>query len=213
MFTTEFNVLLGVRPGRSTLGPAQALTDVHDIHAVSSLTFRTALDGEMSMYALRSESLLRGPSFRGLFLTQLLGAFNDNLFKIVVSLLALDTAAVGHSGGYLSVAGAVFMTPYLMFSGYAGYAADVFDKRRVLILVKAFEIVIMALAFAALASGRIALLLSVLFLLGAQATFFSPAKYGIVPEMLPEALWPRANGFLEFGRYAAVILGTALCGL
>ncbi|HKF73231.1 MAG TPA: MFS transporter [Stellaceae bacterium] len=165
------------------------------------------------MQAPPPNSLLRDRGFRALLLAQLLGAFNDNVFKIVVSLLAIDAAAVGHTGGYLSLTGAVFLAPYLMFSGYAGHVADAFDKRRVLIAVKACEIAIMALALVALIGGRIELLLPVLFLLGAQATFFSPAKYGIVPEILPEAAWPRANGLLEMSRYAAVILGTALGGM
>jgi acyl-[acyl-carrier-protein]-phospholipid O-acyltransferase/long-chain-fatty-acid--[acyl-carrier-protein] ligase len=160
-----------------------------------------------------SIGLLQQRGFRALFLAQLLGAFNDNVFKILVSLLTIETAAVGHTGGYLSLAGAVFMAPYLLLSGYAGYAADFFEKRRVLIAVKAFEIAIMALALAALIRENVNSLLTVLFLLGAQATFFSPAKYGIVPELLPEPAWPRANGLLELGRYAATIVGTAAGGV
>ncbi len=157
--------------------------------------------------------LLRHRGFRALFSAQLLGAFNDNVFKMLVSLLAVDTAATGHTGAYLSLVGAAFMAPYLLFSGYAGHVADIFDKRRVLVVAKAGEIAIMILAFAALIWGRIGALLAVLFLLATQATFFSPAKYGILPEMLPESALPRANGLLESSRYAAVILGTVLGGL
>ncbi|HYC13792.1 MAG TPA: MFS transporter, partial [Stellaceae bacterium] len=94
--------------------------------------------------------LLRLTGFRALFLAQLLGAFNDNVLKVLVSLLAIETAALGHSAGYLSLVSAVFMAPYLLFSGYAGYVADICNKRRVLIAVKAGEVAIMVLAFAAL---------------------------------------------------------------
>ena len=160
-----------------------------------------------------SVDLLRLRGFRALFLAQLLGAFNDNVLKVLASLLAIETAALGHSGGYLSLVSVVFMAPYLLFSGYAGYVADIFNKRRVLIVVKAGEIAIMVLAFTALMRGRIDLLLAAMFLLGTQATFFSPAKYGIVPEMLPESALPSANGLLELSRYVAVILGTALGGV
>jgi acyl-[acyl-carrier-protein]-phospholipid O-acyltransferase / long-chain-fatty-acid--[acyl-carrier-protein] ligase len=160
-----------------------------------------------------SRSLLRHRGFRALCSAQLLGAFNDNLFKMVVSLFAVDTASHGHTGGYLSLVGAVFLAPYLLFSGYAGRVADVFEKRRVLVVGKAGEIGIMLLALVALVVGRIELLLAVLFLLAAQATFFSPAKYGVLPEMLPAAALPRANGLLEMSRYVAVILGTALGGV
>src|SRR5215471_13141328 len=121
-----------------------------------------------------SNGVFRLSGFRALFLAQLLGAFNDNLLKVLVSLIAIERAALGHSGGYLSLVSAVFMLPYLLFSGYAGYVADVFNKRRVLVAVKAGELAVMALAFAALILGRIDWLLAVMFLLGTQATFFSP---------------------------------------
>ena len=165
------------------------------------------------MSAPSPTALLRLSGFRALFLAQLLGAFNDNVLKVLVSLLAIETAALGHSGGYLSLVSVVFMAPYLLFSGYAGYVADIFNKRRVLIAVKAGEVAIMALAFCALIWARIDLLLAVMFLLGTQATFFSPAKFGIVPEMLPEGSLPIANGWLELSRYGAVILGTASGGV
>jgi acyl-[acyl-carrier-protein]-phospholipid O-acyltransferase/long-chain-fatty-acid--[acyl-carrier-protein] ligase len=160
-----------------------------------------------------SRSLLRHRGFRALCFAQLLGAFNDNVFKMVVSLLAVDTASGGHAGGYLSLVGAIFMAPYLLFSGYAGYFADIYDKRRVLIVAKAGEIAVMSLALAALMLGRVEALLAALFLLAAQATFFSPAKYGILPELLPESALPRANALLELSRYVAVIIGTVLGGL
>src|SRR5713226_4406050 len=141
----------------------------------------------MTIPMLSFADLLRHRGFRALLSAQLLGAFNDNVFKMVVSLLAVDTASGGHAGGYLSLVGAIFMAPYLLFSGYAGYFADIYDKRRVLIVAKAGEIAIMALALVALIIGRMEALLAALFLLAAQATFFSPAKYGILPELLPES--------------------------
>lgn len=162
----------------------------------------------------KRRGLLRRPGFPALLCTQFLGAFNDNLYKMIVSLLAV-TAALTAGGGsqYLSLAGAVFILPYLLFSGYAGYVADVFDKRSVLIVTKAAEIGVMGLALLALLSGRIELSLAMLFLMALQSVFFSPAKYGILPEILPEAELSRANGHLEMSRYAAIILGTAIGGV
>src|SRR5260370_42357063 len=67
----------------------------------------------------------------------------------------------------------------------------------------------MLLGIAALMSGSIGLLLLVLFLLAAQANFFSPAKYGILPEMVPEANLSRANGLLELTTFVAIVIGTS----
>ncbi|MFI5177789.1 MAG: acyl-[ACP]--phospholipid O-acyltransferase [Vicinamibacterales bacterium] len=143
--------------------------------------------------------------------TQFLGAFNDNVFKIVVILLAA-TSPGRDATRDVSLAGAMFIAPFLLFSGYAGDFADRFNKRRVLVAMKIFEVVAMALAIPALASGRFGLHLAVLFLMGTQATFFSPAKYGIVPEIVGNDDLSRANGLLEMSTFLAIVLGTAVGG-
>src|SRR5262245_10588784 len=142
--------------------------------------------------------------------TQFLGAFNDNLFKIVVSLLAVRLAASSADASFqLSLVGAIFILPFVLFSGYAGQLADVYSKRTVLIVTKSLEIVATALGLLAFTIGRLELTYVVLFLFAVQATFFSPAKYGILPEVLPDSELSRANGVLEMTTFAAIVLGTA----
>ncbi len=156
---------------------------------------------------------LRSRGFRALLCAQWLGAFNDNLLKMAVSLLAISAGlSAGSASGYLSITGAVLILPYLLFSGYAGYLADVLDKRSVLILAKAFEVLVALLALVALASARLDLLFAALFLMGAQSTFFSPARYGMLPEVFHGADLQRANGRMELIWILAVILGTAAGG-
>src|SRR5215475_3010351 len=79
--------------------------------------------------------------FQPFLWTQFLGAFNDNLFKIVVSLLAVHMVAAQHAGRELSIVSAVFILPFVLFSGYAGELADIHSKRTVLIVSKSLEIV------------------------------------------------------------------------
>jgi acyl-[acyl-carrier-protein]-phospholipid O-acyltransferase/long-chain-fatty-acid--[acyl-carrier-protein] ligase len=158
-------------------------------------------------------SLLRDQSFLGLTGAQFLGHFNDNLFKMVVSLVAVE-ADPAHAGFYLSLASALIVLPYLLLSGYAGHMADVCSKRAAMLLCKGAEIIIMGAGLLILAGfGTIEGLLAVLFLMAAHETFFSPAKYGCVPEIVAEGDITRANGVLEASRYAAVILGTVTGGL
>src|SRR5580704_2197924 len=154
--------------------------------------------------------LLGNSRFQAFLWTQFLAAFNDNVYKMIVSVFALESVA-GHdqSSRYLALAGVVFVVPFLLFAGTAGQLADRFSKTRVLQATKAFEIVIMVLGIFALLSGRIDGLLVVLFLLATQANFFSPAKYGILPEMLPESQLSRANGLLELTTYIAIVLGSS----
>jgi len=150
----------------------------------------------------------------GLLVAQFLGAFNDNFYKMVVSLFAVNAAGnAGGGGSILSLIGAIFILPFLLFSGYAGYMADVYSKRSVLIATKVVEIVTMSVGLAALLSHQVSLMLAVLFLLALQATFFSPAKYGILPELLPDQDLSRGNGLLEMSSFLAIILGTSLGGV
>jgi len=141
--------------------------------------------------------------------TQFQNAFNDNLYKIAVSLLAVIVAGgSGHAATYLSIAGFIFVAPYLLFSGYAGQLADRYEKRSVIIATKVFEIAAMTLATFALWTRNIEWMLGVLFFSATQAAVFSPAKYGIVPELVEERQIARANGLLEMSTFVAVILGT-----
>src|SRR5579875_3860977 len=114
--------------------------------------------------------LLASGGFEAFLWTQFLGAFNDNVYKMTVSMLAVAIAANTQLGArYLSIAGAVFVLPYLLFAGYAGQLADRFSKTRVLQLTKALEILTMVLGLSALIMHRIDLLLAILFLLATQA--------------------------------------------
>lgn len=157
------------------------------------------------------KDLLKNLGFQSFLWTQFLGAFNDNLFKIVISMFAVNLAAnTDHGGMYISLVSAVFILPYLLFSGYSGFVADAYNKRSVLIVTKSFEIVAVGCGLVALYTARIELLLLTLFLMALHSTFFSPAKYGIVPEMLPDRDLSRANGLLEMTTFIAIILGTSV---
>jgi len=157
---------------------------------------------------------LKYAGFQPFLWAQFLGAFNDNLYKMVVSLLAVSEVNRSPGAGrHLALVGAVYILPYFLFSGYAGHVADVSSKRNVLVATKALEIVATVLALLAFLSERIEVMLVVLFLLAFNSTFFSPAKYGILPEMLPDKDLSRANGLVEMSTFLAIILGTSIGGL
>src|SRR6476661_2202812 len=166
---------------------------------------RSVTEGGSGSYA----TTLKFPGLQPFLWTQFLGAFNDNFLKIIVSLVAME--AIGPIDGPSYVAG-VFVLPFLLFSGYAGALADRLSKRSVLVSVKVFEIVVMLVAGAGIWTHRMDVLLVAMFLMGTHSTFFSPAKYGIVPELLPDDELSRANGLLEMTTFAAIVLGTTVGG-
>jgi acyl-[acyl-carrier-protein]-phospholipid O-acyltransferase/long-chain-fatty-acid--[acyl-carrier-protein] ligase len=160
--------------------------------------------------------LLKQHSFVLYLLVQFFTAFNDNAFKIVVILLALQAPGQGH-GGYVDVyyilAQLVFILPFVLFSGYAGYLADRFPKNQVLMGTKVIEVLIMLLGLYWMDHFNKEMLIVVLFLLSAHSVFFSTAKYGILPEMFQEQDISRVNGMLELLTFLAIILGTAVGGI
>jgi acyl-[acyl-carrier-protein]-phospholipid O-acyltransferase/long-chain-fatty-acid--[acyl-carrier-protein] ligase len=174
---------------------------------------QTAINGETSAPITKGtgyRALLAEWPFQAFLWTQFLGALNDNIYKMIVSVMAIRLAGGANSGRYLAIAGAVFVIPFLIFAGYAGQLADRFSKTRVLQITKSLEVVTMLMGILALVSGRLDLLLVVLFLLATQANFFSPAKYGILPEMMTEGNLSRANGLLELTTFIAIVAGSSL---
>lgn len=152
-------------------------------------------------------------NFKALTVTQFLGALNDNIYKLAVSLLALKLL-VSENGGafFLSLGGVLFVLPFVLFSPYAGYLADRFSKVKVIRTVKIFEMIIMSVALIGFAGKNMPLLFAALFLLGTHSAFFSPAKYGILPEILDDKNLSKGNGFVQFWTFMAIIVGTAVGG-
>ncbi|MGA7501084.1 MAG: MFS transporter, partial [Isosphaeraceae bacterium] len=133
----------------------------------------------------------------GLLISQALGAFNDNAWKQIVVLLVI-TATVSETASQERAAFAqvVLLIPLIIFNLPGGVLADRLSKRKVLLAMKALEMVLMLLGTAVLlinpAGGFPALV--ILGLLGVQAALFSPSKYGILPEILPHEKLSSGNG-------------------
>ncbi len=156
-------------------------------------------------------ALLKTRRFLPLFLTQALGALNDNLFKNALAVLALFRAAEG-GPEIVALASGIFIMPYVLFSATAGQMADRGDKARLIRITKAFEVLVMGVAAAGFLLGSLPLLIVVLFGLGCQATFFSPLKYGILPSHLAENELVAGNGLIEAGTFLGILFGTILGG-
>ena len=158
--------------------------------------------------------LFRDRAFYGITITQFLGAFNDNLFKQLMLLLAVPVVAgMADNQG---VATMVFSAPFIFFSGFAGYLSDRYSKSTIITCAKFAEIGIMLLGmigFLMFESTGYVGLLCVLFLMGTHSAFFGPGKYGILPELFRGSDLPRANGIMVMTTFLAIILGTGTAGL
>ena len=157
---------------------------------------------------------------RGLLIAQFFGAFNDNAWKLMVALLAIRqvTAAVGPTGPAFeaasqtqaTIAFVVFNLPLMLFSLVAGVLSDRLSKRTVIIAMKVGEVALMGAGTVALwenpAGGWPALI--VLRGMDVHSAFFSPTKYGILPELLSYEQLSIGNGLLKMWTFFAIIGGT-----
>jgi acyl-[acyl-carrier-protein]-phospholipid O-acyltransferase / long-chain-fatty-acid--[acyl-carrier-protein] ligase len=152
---------------------------------------------------------ISSPRFHAFLTAQFLGALNDNAFKMTLVLFMLSVVT-GEAGEvrYTSLATAVYPVPFLLFSPLAGYFADRFPKHRVLFWTKCPEIIAMTLATIGLYLGSVPFLLFVLFFTATHSAFFSPAKYGILPEVFEDAELSSANGVLEMTTDLAILIGS-----
>ena len=160
--------------------------------------------------------LMKTRRFAPLFITQALGAFNDNAYKsalIILIAFSLTGQQSLETGKLIAIASGCFILPFFVFSGIAGQIADKYDKSFLIRRIKFAEIVIMALAMAALNSGNIWILMTVLFLTGTQSAFFGPLKYAILPQHLKNYELLGANSLIETGTFLAILLGTLFGGI
>ena len=155
--------------------------------------------------------LLKLRRFLPFFITQLLGAFNDNVYKN--ALVALIAFAAVRSQGMddallINLCAGLFILPFFLFSAFCGQLADKVEKSWLIRQIKLAEIGVMTCGVVALWLDSLPMMIGVLFLMGTQSAFFGPVKYAILPQHLDDAELTGGNGMVELGTFMAILLGT-----
>ncbi|TCS39568.1 hypothetical protein EDC30_101524 [Paucimonas lemoignei] len=161
-------------------------------------------------------SLLKQRRFGPFFVTQFLGAFNDNLYKnAMMILLAFQGASITSMSPdiVIQLSGGLFILPFFLFSATSGQIADKMDKARLARFVKLLEIAIMAIGGLGFYYKNLYLLMGALFLMGLHSTIFGPVKYAILPQHLKSEELVGGNGMVEMGTNVAILLGTMIGGV
>lgn len=156
---------------------------------------------------------LRSRSFLGLLITQFLGAVNDNMFRWLVVPIGKTLVDQEHAAVALSAGLACFVLPYLVLAAPAGYLADRFSKRRVIVGCKVAEVVVMVLGVGAIYSNSLVLMFVVVALMGSQSALFGPSKFGSIPEIVHEGRIAAANGMIGMTTVLAIVTGSIAGGL
>ncbi|OYY68659.1 MFS transporter [Sphingomonas sp. 28-63-12] len=171
---------------------------------------------------LNALGLLKKRRFLPLFVTQFLGAFNDNLFKTAMVLFA--TYQIYNDPrieqNFNALATAIGILPFFLLSALSGQLADTHDKAKIIRIVKTAEIVIMIIGSAGLLLAHggyttpgLAMMLVAVLGLGIHSAFFGPIKYAILPQHLHEDEVLGGTGLIESATYLAILAGTVVAGI
>lgn len=161
-------------------------------------------------------SLLKTRRFLPFYITQFLGALNDNIFKNALLIIIAYQAAHWTSvqpDVLTNICAGLFILPFFLFSAMAGQLADKYEKSKLIRIVKIVEIIIMLLATAGLVLHQLYFLLFVLFMLGVQSSYFGPVKYSLLPQNLSEEELIGGNGLVQMGTFVAILVGTIIGGV
>ncbi len=172
-------------------------------------------DAPVSQPPVGQFALLSQRRFAPFFMTQFLGAANDNLFKFAFTVLVTYHLQVSWLEPKMAglVIGALFILPFVLLSATAGQWADKYDKAMIMRSVKVLELVVMALAGVGFWFQWVPLLLACVFLMGLHSTLFGPVKYAYLPQHLSERELTGGNGLVEMGTFVAILLGNVGGGL
>ncbi|MDR0183831.1 MFS transporter [Lysobacter arvi] len=158
--------------------------------------------------------LLRQRRFLPFFVTQCLGAFNDNVYRqAIIGLLFWLGVTPEERTLYTNIAPALFILPYFLFSATAGQIAEKLEKSRLIRITTTMEIVIMSLAAVGFVTQNMVVLLAALFGTGVQSTLFGPVKYSILPSVLKPEELTGGNGLVEMGTSISILVGMIFGGL
>ncbi|MBU2296320.1 MAG: MFS transporter [Gammaproteobacteria bacterium] len=159
-------------------------------------------------------ALLGKKRFLPFFITQLLGAFNDNIFKQSLILAILFKISSGTDKALLiNLCALLFILPFFLFSALGGQFGEKFAKDSLIRKIKFAEIVIMLLGAAGVLLGNLPMMLAVLFAMGTQSALFGPVKYSILPQHLEEQELVGGNALVEMGTFLAILAGTIGAGI
>ncbi|MCO6057790.1 MFS transporter [Pseudomonas sp. MOB-449] len=159
-------------------------------------------------------ALLGTRRFLPFFVTQLLGAFNDNIFKQSLILAILYKLAIsGDKSVFTNLCALLFILPFFLFSALGGQFGEKFAKDALIRTIKLAEVGIMAVGALGFFFDSLPLLFLALFAMGTHSALFGPVKYSILPQVLREDELVGGNALVEMGTFLAILAGTISAGM
>ncbi len=148
-----------------------------------------------------------------LFTTNFLGVFNDNFLKSYASFVIIFWVSEQYQTLLVTLAAALFVLPYIIFSPLAGNLAKKYLKVKIVQSAKLAEIPIMIIAIIGFYTKIEGVVIFSIFLMGLQSALFSPAKYGLIRDIGGVQQVSFGSGVMETVSFGGVLLGTFLAAI
>ena len=155
----------------------------------------------MTTSEMRDRSLF-SPGMIAVLAAQFFSALADN----AVLILAIALVRADGAGRHIPLLQEAFVVPFILLAPFAGPVADGFPKGRVMLLANLLKLsgaIVMAAGLSPIVAYG---------LIGVSATVYSPAKYGILTQLVDPGRLVRANGMLEGSTIVAILLGVLMGG-
>lgn len=158
-------------------------------------------------------SYIKKHSFFLLNTIQFLDALNENLFKLIVVYFLIFYEGIQNTSLIMSITGAIFLLPFVLFSSLGGIVADCQSKPKVILITRIIQLFIFFIAWIGVVFISTKLIYITLFLVASISAVFGPSKYGMIPEIVPSRSFLKANSLIAAFTFFAIILGTSFASL
>jgi acyl-[acyl-carrier-protein]-phospholipid O-acyltransferase/long-chain-fatty-acid--[acyl-carrier-protein] ligase len=142
-----------------------------------------------------------------LLVAQTLGAFNDNAVKAFLPVLAAFYFGKESMDQINQWASLLLILPFILFAPLAGWVSDRFSKRRVIGVSLFSQLLALSVILLGISLQSLFVALIGFFLLSTQSTFLSPAKKGILKEIVGYEKLGKAVGWMEMLCVVGILAG------
>ena len=119
-----------------------------------------------------------------LLFSQTIGAFNDNAMKAILPVMAAVQFGKSSMDDVNVQVSVLLILPFVIFAPLAGWVSDRFPKKKVVSVTLLAQLLGLGLLSYGLVSQSLSISLIGFFLLSTQSAFLSPAKKGVLKELI-----------------------------
>ena len=161
----------------------------------------------------QQNNLFLDKRFMPLFITQFCGCLNDSILKSALIIMVMYKISSDSADKWVLFINAIFILPFILFASISGQIADKYEKSFLIKIIKFSEIFIVLLGIYGFIQSNLTVLFLAITLMGVHSAFFGTLKFSIIPDHLEKDEFLKSSGYIEFGTFIGILMGTLLGGM